>query len=183
MSNNDIILVSETHLSRDIDNEDIQLRGFQNPIRVDRNRHGGGVAIFAKPNIYICEKPEFHTSEIEILWLEVIINNLKAMVGVIYRPPHSDVSYWRKFENNIQPILDLNIPVDSFIFKENTPILAFHFMDYGIIISLIIFSNCAFITLLFTRFDINVYTDWAVVTAKVRGNFNIKNKNWSVCNK
>jgi hypothetical protein len=33
------------------------------------------------------------------------------MVGVIYRPPHSDVSYWRKFENNIQPILDLNIPV------------------------------------------------------------------------
>jgi hypothetical protein len=53
---------------------------------------------------------EFHTSEIEILWLEVIINNLKAMVGVIYRPPHSDVSYWRKFENNIQPILDLNIP-------------------------------------------------------------------------
>ena len=53
MSNNDIILVSETHLSRDIDNEDIQLRGFQNPIRVDRNRHGGGVAIFAKPNIYI----------------------------------------------------------------------------------------------------------------------------------
>jgi hypothetical protein len=51
------------------------------------------------------EKPEFHTSEIEILWLEVIINNLKAMVGVIYRPPHSDVSYWQKFENNIQPIL------------------------------------------------------------------------------
>jgi hypothetical protein len=33
------------------------------------------------------------------------------MVGVIYRPPHSDVSYWQKFENNIQPILDLNIPV------------------------------------------------------------------------
>jgi hypothetical protein len=59
--------------------------------------------------------------------------------------------------------------IDSFIFKENTPIHAFHFMDYGIIISLIIFSNCAFITLLFTRYDINVCTDWAVVTAKVRG--------------
>jgi hypothetical protein len=67
-----IILVSETHLSRDIDNEDIQLRGFQNPIRVDRNRHGGGVAIFDKPNIYICEKPEFHTSEIEINHLQVL---------------------------------------------------------------------------------------------------------------
>jgi hypothetical protein len=29
MSSNDIILASETHLSQDIDNEDIQLRGFQ----------------------------------------------------------------------------------------------------------------------------------------------------------
>ena len=45
-----------THLSQDIDNEDIQLRGFQNPIRVDRNRHVGGVAIFTKPNIYIYVK-------------------------------------------------------------------------------------------------------------------------------
>ena len=33
------------------------------------------------------------------------------MVGVNYRPSCSDVSYWRKLENNIQPILDLNIPV------------------------------------------------------------------------
>jgi hypothetical protein len=48
MSNNDIILASETHLSQDIDNEDIQLRGFQNPIRVDRNRHGGGVTHYIR---------------------------------------------------------------------------------------------------------------------------------------
>ena len=33
------------------------------------------------------------------------------MVRVIYRSPHSDVSHWRKTENNIQRILDLNIPV------------------------------------------------------------------------
>jgi hypothetical protein len=46
----------------------------------------------------VCEKPEFHTSEIEILWLEVIINNLKAMVGVNYRPSCSDVSYWRNWK-------------------------------------------------------------------------------------
>jgi hypothetical protein len=83
------------------------------------------------------------------------------MVGVIYRPPHSDVSYWQKFENNIQPILDLNIPV----------ILG------GDLNIDMLGNQCG------TRFDINVYTDWAVVTAKVRGNFNIKNKIWSVCNK
>ena len=47
------VYVPKTHLSQDIDKEDIQLRGFQNPMRVDRKRHGGGVAIFTKPNIYI----------------------------------------------------------------------------------------------------------------------------------
>ena len=29
----------------------------------------------------------------------------------MYRPPQSDASFWQKLEENIQPILDLNIPV------------------------------------------------------------------------
>jgi hypothetical protein len=29
----------------------------------------------------------------------------------MHRPPQSDASFWQKFEVNIQPILDLNIPL------------------------------------------------------------------------
>ena len=33
------------------------------------------------------------------------------MVGVIYRTSQSDISFWKKLENNIHLILDLNIPI------------------------------------------------------------------------
>ena len=55
LSDHDIVLVSETHLSEDIENHDIRLKGFQDPLRKDRNRQGGGVAMFVKSNIYCCE--------------------------------------------------------------------------------------------------------------------------------
>ena len=111
LSNSDIILISETHLNEDVKSDDLLLKGYQKPVRRDRNRHGGGVAIFVKSNIYFCVKPEFNSDEIEILWIEICISNMRAMVGVLYRPPQSNVSYWQKFENNIQPIIDLNIPI------------------------------------------------------------------------
>ena len=111
MSDNDIILVSETHLDKNIHDDDLLLKGFQKPIRKDRNRYGGGVAIYVNSNIYVCEKPEFGSDDLEILWVEINTAHLKAMVGVIYRPPQSDISFWKKLENNINPILDLNIPI------------------------------------------------------------------------
>lgn len=42
LGNYDIITLSETWLDPSITNTDIHLPGFQNPIRNDRNRHGGG---------------------------------------------------------------------------------------------------------------------------------------------
>ena len=42
----DIIGISETWLSEAIKNEDIVIAGFQSPIRKDRNRHGGGIAVY-----------------------------------------------------------------------------------------------------------------------------------------
>jgi exonuclease III len=67
LSNNDIILLSETHLNDDIVDGDIQIKGYQCPIRKKRNRQGGGIAIYTKHHIYRCEKPEFNSDEIEII--------------------------------------------------------------------------------------------------------------------
>ena len=71
LSNNDIILLSETHLNDDIVDGDIQIKGYQCPIRKNRNRQGGGIAIYTKHHIYRCEKPEFNSDEIEIIWSEI----------------------------------------------------------------------------------------------------------------
>jgi exonuclease III len=43
LSNNDIILLSETHLNDDIVDGDIQIKGYQSLIRKNRNRWGVGV--------------------------------------------------------------------------------------------------------------------------------------------
>ncbi len=114
LSEYDIIMISETHLSGDIKTEDIQLKGFQKPIRKDRNRHGGGVAIYVKSSLHIRERPDLYNIDLEIIWLEVsTTTSSKIMIGVMYRPPNSHVSYWQALENNLQPIIDLNVPIFS----------------------------------------------------------------------
>jgi exonuclease III len=55
LSNNDIILLSETHLNDDIVDGDIQIKGYQCPIRKNRNRQGGGIAIYTKHHIYVVD--------------------------------------------------------------------------------------------------------------------------------
>ena len=47
----DVICISESHLDKSIDNDKIKLKGFQNPVRLDRNRHGEGVNIYVKKNL------------------------------------------------------------------------------------------------------------------------------------
>ena len=42
----DVICISESHLDKSIDNDKIKLKSFQNPVRLDRNRHGGGMTIY-----------------------------------------------------------------------------------------------------------------------------------------
>ena len=48
LSKFDIITVSETWLDQSISDIDLALPSYQLPIRLDRNRHGGGVAVYVK---------------------------------------------------------------------------------------------------------------------------------------
>jgi hypothetical protein len=41
-TNYNLSLLLFSHLDKSIGNDKIQLKGFQNPVRLDRNRHGGG---------------------------------------------------------------------------------------------------------------------------------------------
>ena len=54
LSKFDIITVSETWLDETIKTPDLLLLSYQSPIRLDRNRHGGGVAM------YILKKGSFY---------------------------------------------------------------------------------------------------------------------------
>lgn len=85
----DIICVSETWFNANTPNSLISLHGF-NVHRADRQRHGGGVAIYInnKLNSKIFKKSDPNGS-VEFIFCEVLSVNNRILVGCVYRPNRS----------------------------------------------------------------------------------------------
>jgi hypothetical protein len=113
LSDNDIIGISETHLDDTISNEVIQMAGFHSPARKDRNRHGGGVALY----IHVSNKlayqvrDDLFSNDLEIVWSEIHTNCKKFLVGVLYRPPSSLAQYWEFFISNVEKAMECDLPI------------------------------------------------------------------------
>lgn len=74
MSNFDVICISETHLDNSIHSDSIVIDGFHPPLRKDRNRQGGGVAIYISSYLSFIERTDLSTPGLEILWAEINVN-------------------------------------------------------------------------------------------------------------
>ena len=86
----DCICVVETWLDPEIFETEIEIQGY-NIIRLDRNRHGGGVIVYVNSCFTfncLCKGPD----ELEFIMFSVRYGNSKVALGVLYRPPHSCVS-------------------------------------------------------------------------------------------
>ncbi|XP_062581833.1 uncharacterized protein LOC134243596, partial [Saccostrea cucullata] len=105
-SGNDIIAITETHLDQSIDNSNLSLDGYYQPVRKDRNRYGGGVALYISTRLNFKVRNDLNFSDIEILWAEIQSQNQKFLVGVIYRPPNSGSDFWDKFTSTVERALD-----------------------------------------------------------------------------
>lgn len=65
---------------------------IQTPVRLDRNRHGGGVILYVLKTILVLKKKPIHcmyVPYIEIIWAETDNGHRKSLVGVLYRPPNT----------------------------------------------------------------------------------------------
>ena len=83
----DIITVSETWLDASVSTTDLLLPSYQPPIRLDRNRHGGGVAIYLKKCIPFFERTDLIIPNLEAIWLEINLCNKKVILGNFYIHP------------------------------------------------------------------------------------------------
>ena len=89
----DVSSFSETHLDNTINDAEIQFEGFSVERR-DRNRRGGGVAVYVSNAIAYKRKYDFEHPDIECLWIELKITNMNPiLIGTYYRPPKSDTRY------------------------------------------------------------------------------------------
>ena len=108
VKSHDIITISETWLSEEIENNAIRLNGYQPPVRNDRpNDPHGGVAVYVKDN-YICKpRPDLTIPNLEAVWIETRLAQEPLLIGTFYRPPNSTVDYWTLIDQSISNVCNL----------------------------------------------------------------------------
>jgi len=99
----DIFAVSETWLSPEVSDTEIQIDGYS-LIRNDRNGRGGGVAIYVKSSIPHSVCNELNTeADIEAVWITVNPDNFKPFkLCSFYRPPSANADYFDKMLINFE---------------------------------------------------------------------------------
>ncbi|KAL1452280.1 hypothetical protein WDU94_006566 [Cyamophila willieti] len=107
------LLVSETFLRPSIPSSMVSFFGY-NLIRNDRlHKKRGGVAIYLRSDFsysIVAKSDGYVEGSMEFLILEVIVNNNKLLLAVVYRPP--DLSK-TSFSSDFQNLLSNYIPVYS----------------------------------------------------------------------
>ena len=102
--NIDLLMVSETKLDDSFPNAQFMIEGYSRPIRLDRNRHGGGIIFFARDDLP-CHELSSHMfpMDIECTFLEMKIRNAKWLIIGGYNPHKKNIS---RFLNYVSRELD-----------------------------------------------------------------------------
>ena len=98
----DIICITETHLDASVPNSDLLIDGYNEPLRLDRTAHGGGIAVYISNKLFVTRKPEFDHPYLELLWLEVRYASMSILVCTVYRAPNSAPAFWDHFHMSIE---------------------------------------------------------------------------------
>ena len=96
------IIATETHIDDTTPDSEISIPGYQLPIRCDRNRYGGGIAVWAKTGADTIRLEDAEPSDLEVIWLSVKVCKGRMLMGAVYRPgslPGSDVKMIRHLED------------------------------------------------------------------------------------
>ncbi|BHF66761.1 hypothetical protein SprV_0200978300 [Sparganum proliferum] len=84
----DVISITETWLSEQIDDRELMLPGFQLFPRDRENRRGGGMVKFVKNGLYVSEKTPQLTCSTDALWLTIRAPGSQSLdILTVYRPP------------------------------------------------------------------------------------------------
>ena len=121
LSNNkfDIVMIGETHLKHDINDNDMQIEGYTlNRCDHPENVALGGVCVYYKSNLPIILKPEL-TFLNECIVMELKVGNKRCFITCLYRSPANNTKdkineFVINLEKNIMSI-DRKNPYVSFI--------------------------------------------------------------------
>ena len=83
----DCVCIVESWLSDDIENSELCICGYD-IVRLDRNRHGGGVLLFIN-SVYTHNIVFSGSIELELLIVSVSLKSVPITIALFYRPPGS----------------------------------------------------------------------------------------------
>ena len=98
----DILSINETHLDSTINGFELNISGF--PLyRNDRNRHGGGVAIYIRDEIKHKLRSDLFVVGLESVWVSITTDDGSSyLLCSMYRPPSSRNDYYDMMIENIE---------------------------------------------------------------------------------
>ena len=98
-----IITLSETWLHSKSSVSHLSLSNFQQPFRRDRDNDAGygGVLAWVANDIAAKRRKNLEIRNLEAMWLEVRVKNIKFLLCVAYRPPNDTNEFWDSFQQSI----------------------------------------------------------------------------------
>ena len=103
----DILCLTETWLESDVSNTFIQIEGF-NVYRKDRERKGGGTAIYVREEYASSQIMQNDGNEVDDLWVNIQVRkNRSFVVGSLYRPPKASVQSIQYIEERFREAISL----------------------------------------------------------------------------
>ena len=100
-----IVALTETHLDGTVTDSEINIPNYTIH-RKDRNRNGGGVAIYIHNNLTATRRLDLEVPNLEIVWVEIKVDKHKILVGSCYRPPGQRVALVDEFLELLSSSLD-----------------------------------------------------------------------------
>ena len=107
-----IITLSETWLHSKSLLSHLSLPNFQQPYRRDRDNDTGygGVLAWVANDIAAKRRKNLEIRNLEAMWLEIRVKNIKFLLCVAYRPPNDTLDFWDSFQQSIDLAKETDIP-------------------------------------------------------------------------
>ena len=104
----DVLVFTETWLSSNVSEEDVETPNFKKPFRYDINdRLGGAVAIYVRDTLHAIPRNDLQINGVEAVEIHVCQRTL--LVGGIYRSPNSNNTQWLNMEHSLDQAFNQHI--------------------------------------------------------------------------
>jgi len=108
----DIIVLSETWLHNDINDNELGLLPTYSVFRSDRgstfgtniNIRGGGVLIAVKSHLH-CYSIPLQNNDVEQLFIKLSLGSFLLLIGAVYIPPKSDMNVYNSHTDTVNNLL------------------------------------------------------------------------------